>query len=72
MTLDGNRVRRFLKTEDKTREWLAVQLSCSLGTVDRILAGRVPSGAKLVTLAKLIGCQVEDLVTQADAVKQPA
>jgi hypothetical protein len=71
MTLDGNRVRRFLKTEGRTKEWLAVQLECSIGTVDRVLAGRIPSGEKLVALAKLIGCQVEDLVTPI-AAKRPA
>jgi hypothetical protein len=72
MTLDGNRVRRFLNEGEHTKEWLAVQLKCSLKTVDNILAGRFPRGETLVALANLIGCQVEDLVTQQVAAKRPA
>lgn len=62
MTLDGNKVRQFLKIEQKSREWLATQLDCSLNTVRNILAGRIPQGETLVRLAKLMGCQVETLV----------
>lgn len=71
MTLDGNRVRRFLKDSQKTKEWLAVQLSCSIGTVDRVLAGKSPTAETLITLAKILGCKAEDLVTQ-QAHKRPA
>lgn len=62
MTLDGNKVRLFLDQKEKSREWLATQLDCSLSTVEKILAGRVPRGETLVKLAQLMGCQVEDLL----------
>lgn len=51
-----------MKHENRTGEWLAVQLECSLSTVTKILGGRVPRGETLVKLAKLMGCQVEDLI----------
>lgn len=62
MTLDGNRVRLWLDEIGKSREWLAAQLECSLSTVDKILAGRMPRGATLIALGKLMGCRVEDLI----------
>lgn len=62
MTLDANQIRQFLSEKGKSREWLAVQLDCSLSTVDKVLAGRVPRGETLVALAKIVGCKVEDLL----------
>lgn len=71
MTLNGNRIQDYINKQGCSKEWLAVQLNCSLKTVENILGGRVPRGETLVALAKLIGCQVEDLVTRA-AAKRPA
>lgn len=71
MTLDGSRVQRHLEKVGKSKEWLAGQLNCSVKTVEGLLGGRIPRGATLVELAKLMGCQVEDLVTQ-QASKRPA
>ena len=62
MTLDGDKVRRFLQTENKSKEWLATQLNCSLKTVENVLGGKVPRGSTLVALACLMGCQVEALI----------
>lgn len=67
MTLDGNKVRLFLDREDKSKEWLATQLNCSFKTVENILAGRVPRGATLIGLARLMGIQVESLIPKAKA-----
>mgnify|MGYP000178488406 FL=1 len=72
MTLNGNRIQDFINEKGCSKEWLAVQLNCSLKTVDNILGGRVPRGETLVALAKLIGCQVEDLVTRKADAKRPA
>lgn len=62
MTLDGIKVRSFLRREKKSKEWLAAQLNCSLRTVENILGGKVPLVETLVRLAKLMRCQVEDLI----------
>lgn len=62
MTLDGNKVRRFLQTEKKSKEWLATQLNCSLKTVENVLGGKVPRGETLVALASLMNCHVEALI----------
>lgn len=67
MTLDGNKVRLFLDGKEKSKEWLAAQLNCSLKTVENILGGRVPRGATLVALAGLMGTQVEMLIPKAKA-----
>lgn len=72
MTLNGDRIQAFINEKGCSKEWLAVQLECSLKTVDNILGGRMPRGETLVALAKLIGCKVEDLVTRPATIKRPA
>lgn len=62
MTLDGNKVRQFLKKSEKSKEWLAVELNCSVRTVESVLGGRLPRGETLINLAHLMGCRVEDLI----------
>ena len=71
MTLDAERIRAFLSKSDKSPEWLADQLGVSFALVTRMLAGRVPKTGTVVTLARVIGCRVEDLVIQG-AAKQTA
>lgn len=72
MTLDGNRVRKFLREKNRTKEWLAVQLGCSLSSVDHMLGGRVPKGEKLLALAKVMGCRAEDLATSGPSLERAA
>jgi DNA-binding Xre family transcriptional regulator len=71
MTVRTDRVRRFLDENEKGAEWLAVQLGCCFKTVHRILSGKVVGLKTMLRLAKLMGCQVEDLVTR-EVAKRPA
>lgn len=60
--MDAGRIRGFLESSGKSREWLADQIGVSSALVSRMLAGTVPKTETMVTLAKVIGCRVEDLV----------
>lgn len=54
-------MRRFLEQTGKSKEWLAVELGCSLASVTRMLGGSVPNSETLLALARLVGCSAEEL-----------
>ena len=62
MTLDANKIRLFLEEREKSGEWLAVQIECSMSTVSKLLAGKTTRVETLIKLAKLMGCSVEELI----------
>jgi DNA-binding Xre family transcriptional regulator len=72
MTLNAVRVDAWLKKNDRSREWLADQLDVSFALVTRMLAGKVPKTETMMALAHVMGCKVEDLLTQKNSAKQTA
>jgi hypothetical protein len=67
MKLADGKLAGFLKKNGKRTEWLAGQLDCSLSTANQLLAGKVPKGEMLIQLARLMGCQAEDLIAPDNA-----
>lgn len=67
MTLDAGRISTWLDANEKSREWLADQIGVSSALVSRMLGGKVPKTETMILLARVMGCQVEDLVTHRAA-----
>ena len=62
---NGKKLGEYLKEQGISQNALAKRLGCSEGAVRHIIVGlKQPSLAMLTEIARMMGCKLDDLVTE--------
>lgn len=59
--MNGARVKQWLKERNMRPEELAVRLGVSMGTINKIFAGRPVMKPIIIALASIMGCEETEL-----------